>query len=45
MRKRLAEPTVIFVSILVWIVLATLTGIIVGASTTLFLKEIGRAHV
>jgi chloride channel protein, CIC family len=38
MRRRLAEQSVIFFSILKWFVLATVTGAIVGLSTALFLK-------
>ncbi|MDD5072579.1 MAG: chloride channel protein [Candidatus Omnitrophica bacterium] len=38
MRRRLAEETVLFISIIKWVVLATFIGIIVGLSTTLFLK-------
>jgi len=38
MFKRIEEPTVLFISILKWIVLATIVGVIVGLSTTLFLK-------
>jgi H+/Cl- antiporter ClcA len=41
MRKRLAEESVIFISVLKWIVLATIVGGMVGASTTLFLKTLG----
>ncbi|HEX7401669.1 MAG TPA: hypothetical protein VF369_05770 [candidate division Zixibacteria bacterium] len=38
MLKRVTEGTVIFVSILKWVVLATIVGVIVGLSTTMFLK-------
>ncbi|MDD3050656.1 MAG: chloride channel protein [Candidatus Cloacimonetes bacterium] len=38
MKKRLIEQTVIFFSILKWIILATFVGAIVGVSTTIFLK-------
>jgi H+/Cl- antiporter ClcA len=38
MRRRLTEQSVIFFSILKWFVLATVTGAIVGLSTTVFLK-------
>jgi H+/Cl- antiporter ClcA len=38
MLKRVTEGTVIFVSILKWVVLATIVGVIVGLSTTLFLN-------
>ncbi len=37
MRKRIAEETVLFVSILKWVFLSTVIGVIVGAATTLFL--------
>ena len=36
--KKIEEPTVLFVSIFKWVVLATITGIIVGIATTIFLK-------
>jgi len=38
MKKRLAEETVLFVSILKWVFLATAIGSIVGLATTVFLK-------
>ena len=38
MRRRLAEETIIFVSVLKWFVLATVIGAIVGLATTVFLK-------
>ena len=38
MKKRLKEESVIFISIFKWLVLASIIGIIVGLSTTLFLK-------
>lgn len=38
MRRRLTEEWVMFISILKWFVLATVTGAIVGLSTTAFLK-------
>lgn len=41
MNKKFLEETVLFVSIVKWAVLATLTGIIVGLSTTVFLKALG----
>jgi H+/Cl- antiporter ClcA len=40
MKKRLAEESVIFISVLKWIVLATIVGTIVGASTAFFLKTL-----
>jgi H+/Cl- antiporter ClcA len=38
MRRKLTEQSIIFFSILKWLVLATATGAIVGLSTTAFLK-------
>jgi hypothetical protein len=38
MKRRIAEESVIFVSVLKWFVLATIIGGMVGLSTTLFLK-------
>jgi H+/Cl- antiporter ClcA len=38
MRRRIAEETVLFISILKWFILATLVGVIVGSATTVFLK-------
>jgi H+/Cl- antiporter ClcA len=38
MKKVLREETVLFISVLKWIILATFIGIIVGLSTTVFLK-------
>jgi len=38
MRARIAEQSILFVSIVKWVVLATLVGVIVGLATTLFLK-------
>jgi H+/Cl- antiporter ClcA len=38
MMKKLAEGTIIFISVLKWVVLATVIGAIVGLSTTGFLK-------
>ena len=40
MKRRIAEETVLFISIIKWIVLATVIGIIVGLSTTLFLRAL-----
>jgi H+/Cl- antiporter ClcA len=40
MKKRLKEETVIFISIVKWLVLASIIGGIVGLSTTLFLKTL-----
>ena len=38
MKERIEEQTVIFLSIIKWVTLAVIIGILVGASTTLFLK-------
>lgn len=38
MRRRLAEETILLISVIKWVFLATIIGIIVGLSTTLFLK-------
>ncbi len=38
MRRRISEQAVIFVSIVKWVILATIIGIVVGLSTTAFLK-------
>ena len=43
MRRRLTEQTVLFVSVLKWFVLATVTGAIVGVSTAIFLKALAYA--
>jgi len=40
MKRRIAEETVLFISIVKWIVLATIIGIVVGVSTTIFLKAL-----
>jgi len=40
MRRRLGEQSVLFASVFKWFVLATLTGAIVGVSTTVFLKAL-----
>ena len=41
MRKHILESSVLFVSILKWLFLATCAGILVGLSTTVFLKLLG----
>ena len=41
MRGKLTEESVLFVSVLKWLVLATVTGAIVGVSTSIFLKALG----
>ncbi len=38
MRRRLAEETILFISILKWFVIASVVGVLVGLSTTAFLK-------
>ena len=38
MQKRLTESTVLFISIIKWVVLATIAGAVVGIATTVFLK-------
>ena len=38
MRRRIAEQTVIFISVVKWIALATVVGSIIGLSTTVFIK-------
>lgn len=40
MKKRLTEQSVIFVSVLKWTLLATAVGVMVGASTTIFVKSL-----
>ena len=41
MNEKFEEQTTIFISIVKWIVLALIIGILVGASTTVFLKLLG----
>lgn len=43
MRTRFTESTILFISIIKWIVLATIAGVVVGLATTLFLKALGWA--
>ncbi|MDD5409223.1 MAG: chloride channel protein, partial [Candidatus Omnitrophica bacterium] len=38
MKRRLKEETILFISVIKWVFLATLAGVIVGLSTTVFLK-------
>ena len=38
MRRRIKEETVLFISVIKWVFLATIIGIIVGASTAVFVK-------
>jgi chloride channel protein, CIC family len=41
MKKKIVESSVLFISIMKWIFLATCAGILVGLSTTVFLKALG----
>src|SRR5512146_231873 len=41
MRKKVLEGSVLFVSIMKWLFLASCIGVIVGISTTVFLKVLG----
>lgn len=41
MKRKVIEQSVLFISILKWIFLATCAGIVVGLSTSLFLKALG----
>jgi H+/Cl- antiporter ClcA len=41
MRRRVVESSVLFISIVKWLILASIAGIFVGASTTVFLKALG----
>ena len=41
MRRKVMESSVLFISILKWLFLATCAGILVGLSTTVFLKALG----
>jgi hypothetical protein len=43
MQKRLTESTVLFISIIKWVVLATIAGTVVGIATTIFLKLLNLA--
>ncbi len=40
MKKRIAEETIIFISVIKWFVLASITGTIVGFATAIFLKAL-----
>ncbi|MFA5165235.1 MAG: chloride channel protein [Candidatus Omnitrophota bacterium] len=40
MKRRIEEETVLFISVIKWVFLATVIGVIVGFSTTLFLKAL-----
>ncbi len=41
MRRRIAEPTILFLSIIKWVFLATLAGAVVGGATSGFLLLLG----
>jgi H+/Cl- antiporter ClcA len=43
MRKKILEESVIFISIIKWFFLASIVGIMVGASTTVFLKGLDKS--
>lgn len=45
MKKRITEQTLLFISVMRWFFLASLIGIIVGLSTTLFLKTLERSII
>jgi H+/Cl- antiporter ClcA len=40
MRRRILEESILFISVLKWFILASVTGITVGVSTSLFLKAL-----
>lgn len=40
MRKRFAEETILFISVIKWVFLASIIGMVVGFSTTVFLKAL-----
>jgi H+/Cl- antiporter ClcA len=41
MHKKIVEQSVLFASLLKWFIISSIIGILVGASTTLFLKALG----
>lgn len=43
MKRRITESTVLFISIIKWVFLATIAGAIVGGATAIFLKILGWA--
>lgn len=43
MKRRLKEETVIFISVVKWLFLASVIGVIVGVSTTIFVKSLNWA--
>ena len=40
MKRRIKEETILFISVVKWVFLASVIGIIVGLSTTIFLKAL-----
>ncbi len=40
MKRKLKEETIIFISVLKWVALASITGAIAGVSTTVFVKSL-----
>lgn len=40
MKRRITEETILFISVVKWVFLATIIGVIVGASTTLFVAAL-----
>ena len=45
MKRRLKEEAILFISIIKWVFLASIIGIIVGLSTTLFLKVLNWSRI
>lgn len=41
MRRNVVESSVLFISIVKWLILASIAGVLVGLSTTVFLKALG----
>ncbi len=41
MKRRIAEETILFISVLKWFILASMIGVIVGTGTTVFLRLLG----
>ncbi|MBI5236943.1 MAG: chloride channel protein [Deltaproteobacteria bacterium] len=42
MKRKLKEEIIIFISVIKWVVLASITGAVVGVSTTVFVKSLNR---
>ena len=40
MKRRLKEETILFISVIKWVFLASVIGVIVGLATTIFLKAL-----